>query len=76
MQNPANRWYPSKWFTRDYGFFSPTPMYWLEGDRLELPRGQVLELKYRVVVHTGDVKQARIARKFGQYKRTTGPKQN
>ncbi len=74
LQNPANRWYPSKWFTRDYGFFSPTPMYWLEGGRLELPKGQVLELKYRVVVHAGDVKQARITRKFGQYKRNAQPK--
>ena len=26
FQHPGNRWYPSKWFTRDYGFFSPTPM--------------------------------------------------
>jgi hypothetical protein len=28
MQHPSNRWYPSPWFTRDYGFMSPTPMYW------------------------------------------------
>jgi hypothetical protein len=68
LQNPANRWFPSKWFTRDYGFFSPTPMYWLEGGRLELPKGKTLKLKYRVVVHAGDAKQARIAEIFEQYK--------
>ena len=30
MQHPSNPWYPSPWFTRDYGFMSPTPMYWPE----------------------------------------------
>jgi hypothetical protein len=67
FQNPHNRWFPSKWFTRDYGFFSPTPMYWLEGDRLELPKGETLTLRYRVVVHAGDAKKAQIARRFEQY---------
>lgn len=60
LQHPKNRWYPSKWFTRDYGFFSPTPMYWLEGDRLDIPKGECLTLKYRVIVHTGDTEQAKI----------------
>jgi len=32
MQHPTNEWYPSPWFTRDYGFFSPTPMYWPENE--------------------------------------------
>ncbi len=76
LQNPANRWFPSKWFTRDYGFFSPTPMYWLEAGRLELPKGKTVELKYRVVVHAGDAKQARIAEKFEQYKANCECKQN
>ena len=70
FQNPRNRWFPSKWFTRDYGFFSPTPMYWLEGGRLELPKGKTLTLRYRVVVHAGDVKRAQIARRFEQYKKS------
>ena len=73
LQNPANRWFPSKWFTRDYGFFSPTPMYWLEGGKLELPKGETLKLKYRVVVHAGDAKQARIAGKYEQYKQHAAP---
>jgi len=70
LQNPKNRWYPSKWFTRDYGFFSPTPMYWLEGDKLNLAKGEKLTLEYRVVVHTGDAKTANIADLFNQYKQT------
>jgi hypothetical protein len=74
IQHPDNRWFPSKWFTRDYGFFSPTPMYWLEGDRLDLAKGEKLTLRYRVVVHTGDAKAADIARIFQQYKKAAkGP---
>jgi hypothetical protein len=70
LQNPANRWYPSKWFTRDYGFFSPTPMYWLEGDKLNLAKGEKLTLEYRVVVHANDAETANIAGLFDQYKQT------
>jgi hypothetical protein len=68
FQNPANRWYPSKWFTRDYGFFSPTPMYWPEGEYTEIPKGQPLTLRYRVVAHDGDANEAGIARLFEQYR--------
>ena len=71
LQNPKNRWYPSKWFTRDYGFFSPTPMYWLEGDKLNLAKGEKLTLEYRVVVHAGDSKTASIGKLFNQYKQST-----
>jgi hypothetical protein len=70
LQHPGNRWYPSKWFTRDYGFFSPTPMNWLEGGQLDLPKGQKLTLNYRVIVHTGDSKQADIPALFDAYKDT------
>ena len=67
LQHPGNRWFPAKWFTRDYGFFSPTPMYWLENDRLELSEDQTLTLRYRVVIHSGDAKVAELANIFKQY---------
>jgi hypothetical protein len=70
LQNPKDPWYPSKWFTRDYGFFSPTQMYWLEGDKLNLAKGEKQTLEYRVVVHTGDSKTANIAGLFSRYKQT------
>ncbi len=70
LQNPDNRWYPSEWFTRDYGFFSPTPMYWLEDDHFDLAKEHILNLQYRVVVHTGDEKTAGIQEIFEQYKKT------
>ncbi len=70
MQHPSNRWYPAQWFTRDYGFFSPTPMFWLEGDRLDIPKGERLTLNYRVVIHSGDWRQAGVATLFDAYKQT------
>ena len=76
LQHQGNRWYPARWFTRDYGFFSPTPMYWLEGDQLNLPKGQKLTLRYRIVVHTGDTQKATIATIFDAYQRTEGQPPN
>jgi hypothetical protein len=70
LQHPSDRWYPAQWFTRDYGFFSPTPMNWLEGDQLDIPKGQKLTLSYRVVVHSGDTQKAGIPVIFDAYKQT------
>jgi len=67
FDHPANPWFPSPWFTRDYGFFSPTPMYWLPRGELTLPRGEPLVLHYRVVVHAGDSRGARLADLFDRW---------
>ena len=69
LQHSGNRWFPAKWFTRDYGFFSPAPMFWLKDGRLELAKGEMLTLRYRVVVHTGSAKEADIEMIFERYKR-------
>ncbi|GAF90912.1 unnamed protein product, partial [marine sediment metagenome] len=45
-----------------------TPMYWLKDDRLDLPKGRTLTLRYRVVVHTGDATTAGIQKIFTRYK--------
>ena len=69
MQHPENKWYPSPWFTRDYGFFSPTPMYWpQQGEETFLKKGETLLLRYRVLVHGGTTAEAKIAEFFKQYK--------
>jgi len=68
MQHPSNRWYPSPWFTRDYGFMSPTPMYWPEnGKTTDLKKGEKIALRYRVLIHKGDSQEAGIATLFEQY---------
>lgn len=70
LQHPSNPWYPSPWFTRDYGFFSPTPMYWPKDDKeTVLKKGEKLVLRYRVIVHGGNVSEAKIANQFEQYKK-------
>ncbi len=58
---PENRFYPCTWLTRDYGFFSPTPMNWLKPEGLRFKKGETMTLRYRVVVHTGNEKDADIA---------------
>ncbi|MCU0323876.1 MAG: PmoA family protein [Spirosomaceae bacterium] len=69
LQHPSNQWYPAPWFTRDYGFFSPTPMYWPANDKeITLKKGQVIQLRYRVLVHSGDTGNAKIAEQFEKYK--------
>jgi hypothetical protein len=69
LQHPSNPWYPSPWFTRDYGFMSPTPMYWPDnGTETKMKKGTVLNLRYRVLVHAGDHSEAKIAEAFEKYK--------
>ncbi len=67
FDGPRNRWHPSRWFTRDYGFFSPTPFNWLEDAGLRLAAGERLELEYLVVVHAGDADEAGIAALFAKW---------
>ena len=68
MQHPSNRWYPSKWFTRDYGFMSPTPMWWPEdGEATCLKKGETVPLRYRVIIHKGTPEEAGIQALFDKY---------
>ena len=68
IQHPSNNWFPAPWFTRDYGFFSPTPMYWPTDDKATvLKKGDQIKLRYRVIVHTGNHTEAGIAEEFAKY---------
>jgi len=67
FDHPRNRWYPSRWFTRDYGFLSPTPFNWLDDAGLRLAAGEKLELEYGVVVHAGDAAEAGLAALFAKW---------
>jgi hypothetical protein len=72
FDSPRNRWYPSRWFTRDYGFFSPTPFNWLDDAGLRMAAGDTLELEYEVVVHAGDAGEAGIAALFAKWAAAQG----
>lgn len=68
LQHPSNKWFPTPWFTRDYGFFSPTPMYWPANDKnTRLKKGEHIKLRYRVIVHSGNHVEAGIAEEFAKY---------
>jgi len=62
MQHPDNDWPNAPWFTRNYGFFSPTPIYWPEDENAGtfMKMGEPVHLKYRVLVHAGDPTEAAI----------------
>ena len=65
LQHPSNPWYPSPWFTRDYGFMSPTPMYWPANEvETTVKKGDKLFLRYRVVVHGGNTAEAKVKELF------------
>jgi hypothetical protein len=69
LQHPSNEWFPAPWFTRDYGFFSPTPIDWPENDKnITLKKGEQIKLRYRVLVHSGNHEEAKIAEEFEKYK--------
>ncbi len=68
FQHPSSKWFPAPWFTRDYGFISPTPMYWPEDDKgVGLSKGEEVSLRYRVLVHQGDTGSAKIQEKDDAY---------
>ena len=70
LQHPSNVGFPFRWFTRDYGFFSPTPMYWPPNDApsIKVPKGEKITLRYRVLIHTGNHKTADISGQFEKYR--------
>jgi len=54
LQHPHNPGYPSPWFTRDYGFLSPTPMFWpQDGHSTRIASGESMRLRYRVLIFAG-----------------------
>lgn len=76
--HPESLNYPSPWHVRTYGLFASNPLGKLaftEEDsdvrerplRMTLKEGESLVLRYRIVLHRGDDKQAKIAEKYAEY---------
>lgn len=66
MDHPSNPWAPCPWFTRDYGFISPMPFNWIE-QPWQLAAGKSVQLKYRVVLFSGDPQEAGIEDLFQSF---------
>lgn len=67
FDHPKNRWSPAPWFTRDYGFFSPTPMNWLEKGFLEIPAGESITLRYGVLIHASNPSREQLEAEFQRW---------
>jgi hypothetical protein len=64
FDHPKNPWAPTQWFTRDYGFASPTPLNWIEKP-WTISAGDAVTFRYAVVLHAGDPAEANL---HGLYK--------
>lgn len=75
FDHPANPRHPTWWHVRDYGLFAANPFGQHDFERLsdhhagdlKIPAGQSITFRYRVVLHEGDEKHARIAERYADY---------
>jgi len=79
FNHPSSFRYPTHWHVRTYGLYAVNPFG--TGDfkrtgkndpndqsgRYEMPAGQSINLRYRVLLHKGDEKQAQVAEAFAAY---------
>ena len=66
LDHPGNPWHPPRWVCRADGVLSPSPF--LAGD-FQIDPGRALELRYRVVVHSGYVEAGWIRERLADWLR-------
>jgi len=71
FDHPKNPWSPCPWFTRDYGFASPTPTNFMDKS-WELAAGQSVTLRYRVVLHAGNPQEAGLEAAYKTWAKAEG----
>jgi hypothetical protein len=73
FDHPRNLRHPTYWHARDYGLFSANPFGISDFDpnsgngSYTVPAGKSLVLRYRLIFHAGDAKQANIEQQYQQY---------
>ena len=76
FDHAKNPRHPTWWHARDYGLFAANPFgqhdfepksTLANAGRYTLPPGGSLTLRYRVLLHLGDEKTARLAERFAEY---------
>jgi hypothetical protein len=73
LNHPSSFRYPTHWHVRTYGLFAANP--WGLGDFTggkhdgshTMKKGESLALRYRVIFHSGDEQQGKIADAFAEY---------
>jgi hypothetical protein len=68
--HPSNKWFPCEWFTRDYGFMSPTPLFWPKNGVTEFQPGEATTLRYRVLIYSGNLSREQLQREFDQWSKS------
>jgi hypothetical protein len=72
LNHPSSFRYPTHWHVRTYGLFAANP-FGLKDFRAgsegahTLQQGESITLRYRVLLHTGDEKQGKVAEAFAEY---------
>lgn len=74
FDNPQSFRHPTTWHARGYGLFAANPFGLKEftGDPAKdgsytLPAGESITFRYRVLIHDGDYKAAKVAEKYQEY---------
>jgi hypothetical protein len=69
LQHPSNALMSqTRWLTRDYGFFSPTPFQWPEQKSgTSIKKGEKMTFRYRVLVFEGDPQSVQIAERSAEF---------
>ena len=73
MNHPSSFRYKTNWHARSYGLCSANPfgLSYFEGEGADgsytIPDGKSITLRYRVLLHKGDVNQAKVAEAFADY---------
>jgi hypothetical protein len=71
FDHPENPDFPTRWFTRDYGPFSPNYGFFQE-DPIAISPRKPLRLRYRVYTHSGDVTEGGVAETWEAYRASIG----
>jgi hypothetical protein len=76
FDHPQNLHHPTWWHARDYGLFAANPFGWHDFDPKNapanaghhtIPAGGTLTLRYRILLHNGDEKTAKLAERYADY---------
>jgi hypothetical protein len=76
FDHPQNLRHPTWWHARDYGLFAANPFGWHDFEprttkagagNTTIPAGGSLILRYRVFIHAGDEKAAKVAARYADY---------
>lgn len=66
FDHPGNPWTPCPWFTRDYGFLSPTPFYFRD-EPWKIGAGDSVRLRYRLVLFAGGGALAGMSERYREW---------